>query len=774
MRAEVLAAGLAVAVFALDLLTPPEVTVGALYTGVIVLTLWSQRFALPLIAATASTALIALSFFADPPVERRWLVGAHHLLGVLAVWSIAIVAWLRHRSEQAAAEQAEKLHLAVDGARLGVFAWHLPSGVFEGNRRLSELLGRGDRPLDRPIEDFFARIHPDDCELVSGWFTRILETGSAADTEYRYLLPDGTVRWISSHCRPYLDRNGKVERICGALHDVTPRRRADDAHRETEQRLRLALAAAEFGVFDWDTSSDLVRTDERFAHIYGIDGATSVRSVASLFERIHPDDRQVLAETLRSIQSGHGPARIEYRIVRPDGRTRWIATNTRGDPTPGSMPDRIVGVIEDITDLKEADAARERSVERERSARREAEAARATAEAANRTKDEFLAVVSHELRAPLSPILGWTELLREGGLDEDDTREALDTVERNTRSLARLVSDLLDVSRILAGKLPIAPRPTTLEDPVADAIDSLEEAARERGVKLSIRVDADRRLVSGDPERLRQIAWNLISNAIKFTPSGGRVEVEILEAEAWLELVVRDSGKGIEPDVVPHLFERFWQEDGSLTRSTGGLGLGLSIVKHLVERHRGTVSVRSAGTGMGTTFTVRLPALKGRRKSPRPVNASAGPEKVQLSGLRVLAVDDDEATAAATSAVLTYHGAEVRTAGSAAEALALLERWKPGVLLSDLAMPGTDGFTLISEVRRRERGAEHTPAIALSALARVEDRERAFAAGFDGYITKPVDSSTLAAEIAHAAARPEERDTAPSDPTEGAAGSPSP
>lgn len=757
MRVELLAACLALAIFVLDLTTSADFTPGALYAGVVLLTLWSRRPGAPWIAAAACTVLMAVAAIVLMPAGG-WLFVIHRGLEVLAVWAIAVVASFRQRAESRIAESSEKMRLAVDGALLGVFDWHIQSGVFEGNARLAELLGLGDRPLDRPIEDFFTRIHPDDRDLVTGWFSRLLENGVAADTEYRFLLPgDGGVRWLSSHCRAYRDREGKVERICGALHDVTPRRLADEAQREAEKRLRLALAAADFGVFDWDVRSRTVRTDERFSAIYGLEPCSSPREEIAVVERIHPTDRDRIAEIIGDIRSGGGPSEAEYRVLRPDGVTRWISAHARADLGPDGRTERIVGVIQDVSDGKAASAASEEMVERERSARREAEASRAAAEAANRTKDEFLAVVSHELRAPLSPMLGWTELLREGELDEDDAREALDTIERNIRSLARLVSDLLDVSRILAGKLPISTRPTTLEEPVAEAIDSLTEEAERRGIVISVHSEADRRLVSGDPDRLRQIAWNLVSNAIKFTPAGGRVDVEIVDVGSWIDLRVRDNGKGIEPEAAPLLFERFWQEDGSLTRSSGGLGLGLSIVKHLAERHRGTVSVESAGTGKGATFTVRFPALKGRRKTTairRDPTAAENRHRERLVGLRVLAVDDDAATAAATSAVLTHHGAEVMTAGSASEALALLERWKPGVLVSDLAMPGTDGFALISELRRREHDSgTRTPAIALSALARAEDRERALAAGFDGYITKPVDAETLAAEIAHAASR---------------------
>jgi PAS domain S-box-containing protein len=755
MRVDLLAVSLASAVFVLDLSTSSDFTPGTLYTGVVLLTLWSRRPGAPWIAAAACTALLAVAAVVSSPAGGWSLV--HRGLDVVAVWSIAFVAAFRHRAENRVAESSEKMRLAVEGALLGVFDWHIQSGVFEGNARLSELLGLGDRPLDRPIEDFFVRIHPDDRDLVTGWFSRMLEDAVAADTEYRFLLPaDGGVRWLSSHCRAYRDRDGKVERICGALHDVTPRRLADEAQREAEKRLRLALAAADFGVFDWDLRSRTVRTDDRFSAIYGLAPSASPRDEASVVERIHPADADQIGEMIRDIRGGGGPNQAEYRVLRRDGETRWISANARADLGPDGKTERIVGVVQDVTESKAASAASAEIVDRERCARHEAEASRAAAEAANRTKDEFLAVVSHELRAPLSPMLGWTELLREGELDEEDAREALDTIERNIRSLARLVSDLLDVSRILAGKLPISTRPTTLEEPVAEAIDSLAEEAERRGIVVSVRSEADRRLVSGDPDRLRQIAWNLVSNAIKFTPAGGRVDVEIVDVGNWIDLRVRDTGKGIEPDAAPLLFERFWQEDGSLTRSSGGLGLGLSIVKHLAERHRGTVSVESAGTGKGATFTVRLPALKGRRKTLARRDATAPDQRVRerLVGLRVLAVDDDAATAAATSAVLTHHGAEVKTASSASEALTLLERWKPGVLVSDLAMPGTDGFALISELRRREHDSgTRTPAIALSALARAEDRERALAAGFDGYITKPVDAETLAAEIAHAASR---------------------
>jgi signal transduction histidine kinase len=373
--------------------------------------------------------------------------------------------------------------------------------------------------------------------------------------------------------------------------------------------------------------------------------------------------------------------------------------------------------------------------------------------AANRSKDEFLAVLSHELRTPLTPILTWAGLIREHALDPATLDRGLRAIERNAKLQARVVEDLLDVSRVITGKLRLNVRPVAVDPVVHAAIESLRPAADAKGVRLEAIVDADPSMVSGDAERLQQIVWNLLSNAIKFTSRGGRVEVRVAQDGEHVRLSVADDGVGIEPSMLPHLFERFWQADSSITRTHGGLGLGLAVVRHLVELHGGAVRAESAGTGRGATFSVTLPALAlhGSADDARhhPDDAPATAYEPRLQGLRVLVVDDDQDTCEIIGAVLAAAGAEIRTCLSASQALTAIDAWVPDLLVSDIAMPGDDGYTLIRKIRARktEEGGRML-AVALTAYGRNEDRMKALSAGFHVHVGKPIEPSQLVSVVA--------------------------
>lgn len=379
------------------------------------------------------------------------------------------------------------------------------------------------------------------------------------------------------------------------------------------------------------------------------------------------------------------------------------------------------------------------------------------AEAANRTKDEFLATMSHELRTPMTAILGWAQLLRSNTLKESDFKHALEIVERNARAQTKLIDDLLDISRIITGKLRLDVRLVDLAAVVEAVIDSLRPTAEARAIRLQTMLDPQAGPVSGDTDRLQQVVWNLVSNAIKFTPKGGRVQVMLARVNSHVEVTVSDSGKGISAEFLPHVFDRFRQADGSTTRRQGGLGLGLSIVRQLVELHGGSVSVESAGEGQGATFTVQLPLMVTRRSDagdPARRHPTAGGDTSfdcppSLTGLRVLVVDDEPDTRELLRKVLEGCGSEVTTAGSAAEALAAFAESKPDVLISDIGMPEEDGYELIGKVRAREKGTtDRIPAIALTAYARVEDRVRALNAGFQVHVPKPIEPAELVAVVA--------------------------
>lgn len=463
------------------------------------------------------------------------------------------------------------------------------------------------------------------------------------------------------------------------------------------------------------------------------------------------------------------PVESPFDVIRREGKTVGLANHTiltskDGHEIPiddSGAPIRdgdgeVVGAIivfHDVSERRQTEQERERLLEREQAARR-------AAESSDRLKDEFLATVSHELRTPLNSILGWAATLNlKNDLDEKSIRGAMAIIERNARAQSALINDILDVSRIITGKLRIKSKPLEAGPIVQAAIETLRPAIDAKGITLTMPGDDGVGLISGDPDRLQQIVWNLISNAVKFTPAGGTIGVSLKEAGPHVEITVRDSGIGISEEFLPHVFERFRQADSSAVRSDSGLGLGLSIVRHLAELHGGTVRAESEGEGRGAAFTVSIPAASVTEIGDADGDAPASPAKrdiftvpaadlSELRGVRVLVVDDDPDTLEILCIMLTQFHVEVAAAASSEEALKLFEKWRPDVLISDLAMPVEDGFTLIRKIRAltAEQGGD-TPAAALTAYAREEDSREALAAGFHSHVAKPIDPKMLAATV---------------------------
>lgn len=385
--------------------------------------------------------------------------------------------------------------------------------------------------------------------------------------------------------------------------------------------------------------------------------------------------------------------------------------------------------------------------------------ARAEAETANRMKDEFLATVSHELRTPLNAIIGWSHLMRNGSLDAATTSRAMETIDRNAKAQAQLIEDILDVSRMISGKLRLNNEPVDIASVINAAIDSVQLAIDSKNLELEVTLDPSARHTLGDSSRLQQVVWNLLANAIKFTPAGGRIEVKVERAARHLKLRVSDTGQGISRAFLPFIFERFRQADGTTTRQHGGLGLGLAIVRHLVELHGGVITAESGGEGMGATFVIKLPLAPsqqriGERNKANPISKQSKAEKGEqsisvpsLGDVRVLLVDDDPDTLQILSVILVESKAKVHTAGSVREALEMLEWYKPDVVVSDLAMPGEDGYSLIAKMRASEIGRQ-TPAVALTSYVNIEDRARALSAGFNMFVPKPVEPDELITVIA--------------------------
>jgi PAS domain S-box-containing protein len=500
--------------------------------------------------------------------------------------------------------------------------------------------------------------------------------------------------------------------------------------RQSAERLQALLEAMPQCVLAMHADGTLWYCNDVWQRYSGLDcDQTRTR----LWEAIHPDERQRVRDAWKEAQRERQPLLCQLRLQRArDGETRWhlvqVLPQFDADGT-------LHGWIATATDVHEEKKAREEL------------------ERAGRAKDEFLATISHELRNPLNAILGWTRMLREGTLDAARADRALKTIERNAEMQAALVEDMLDVSRIITGKLQLNVGAVDLRNIVSAAYETVRLAAEAKQIDVCLIHDDEIDLASGDPERLQQVVWNLLSNAIKFTPRGGHVEARTCRDGSHVVLTVQDSGQGMPAEFLPYAFDRFRQADSTSTRVHGGLGLGLAIVRHLVELHGGTVAVASEGAGQGACFTVRLPlravagdelagsgaGAAGRLRKSRPFG-----DAQQLAGVRVLVVDDEADARELLTAVLEHHGAEVVSAGCVEEAMPLVQRVRPNALVSDIGMPGADGYDLIRRIRALpadEGGA--TPATALTGFARPEDGQRALQAGFTTHMAKPVDPAAL-------------------------------
>jgi PAS domain S-box-containing protein len=524
-------------------------------------------------------------------------------------------------------------------------------------------------------------------------------------------------------------------------------RQAEDAMRRSEAKFKAVFDNALNGIALISKELIFLDANPSMCRLLGLGRDAVVGKHVSVFM---PTDRKGQAAQVSEELERQGSWRGYFPLLTSAARLAHLEWNI----SIHSLPDVRLAVVTDVGERIAIEKEREQLLANERGAR-------ADAELANRLKDEFLATLSHELRTPLNAIMGWSQILRRENAGDEGLREGLETIERNAHLQAQLIEDLLDVSRIISGKLRLDVQRVDLAEVAGAAMASVAPAAEARGVSLQ-RIDpADGTVIAGDPARLQQVIWNLLSNSIKFTPRGGRVRLGIGRVASQVEVVVSDTGKGIAPQFVPHVFERFRQADASTRRSQGGLGLGLAIVKQLVELHGGTVHAESDGVGRGAVFTVRLPVTAVHAAAPpdeedHPTPPPAAPETpapvgIHLDGLRVLAVDDEPDSRALLRRVLEAYGVKITLAASAAEAMQLLRADQFDVLLSDIGMPDVDGFDLIREVRRLppESGGS-IPAIALTAFARREDRERVLQAGFQTHVGKPVDAADLASTIGRA------------------------
>ncbi|MBD1869856.1 PAS domain S-box protein [Cyanobacteria bacterium FACHB-471] len=563
-------------------------------------------------------------------------------------------------------------------------------------------------------------------------------TGQQVTFESQVPHQDGSLRYVSATYVPRFNSDGAVEGFVALVNDISDRKQAEATLRQSEDRLRMAIESAQLGIWDWNLNTNELTWDIGCKAMFGLPPEAE-SSIEVFYEGLHPDDRERLEQVVQwSLDpASNGIYDVEYRTIGiQDGVERWVKAKGQVYFDHAAHPQRFVGTLLDITEQKQVEIEREQLLARE-------QAAREQAEAANRIKDEFLAVVSHELRSPLNPILGWAKLLRSRQLDEQKTQHALEVIERNTQIQAQLINDLLDVSRILRGKLSLNITPVDLASTIEAALETVHLAAEAKSIQIRTLLDLEAGHVSGDSDRLQQVVWNLLSNAVKFTAQGGQVEVKLERySPSHAQITITDTGKGIEPSFLPHVFDRFRQEDAATTRQFGGLGLGLALVRYLVELHGGTVEANSLGEGQGATFTVQLPLTSPQLAAVQEMELSK--PVLDLNDIRVLVVDDDASTREFISFLLELHRANVIATSTANEAIALLTQFKPDIILSDIGMPEVDGYMLMQQVRALspEQGGQ-TPAIALTAYAGEINYQRAITAGFQKHISKPVEPDIL-------------------------------
>jgi PAS domain S-box-containing protein len=549
-------------------------------------------------------------------------------------------------------------------------------------------------------------------------------------------------KFMISYNAPHVlseDERQLAEVIAAQVAFALARTRAEESSRVSAERLLSALDAAAMGTWELDLRNRVMRWSGGLERMHGYDPGAFDQRFDTYEHIIHHDDRERVLASIQWAIDGGKPYDIEYRVVGGDGRVRWVESKGRVEYENG-QPMRMTGICVAVTRRKEAEFAR-----------------RADAHEANQLKDQFLATLSHELRTPLNAIIGWMYMLERDLTSPERVRHAIDIIQRNAKLQAQLIEDILDVSRIISGKLTIEPQAIDIAALVEATVSGLLPAAALKQIQVACEIPGSLPAVEGDPRRLQQVVGNVVSNAIKFTPEHGTVTVRCGVSGERLAIDVEDSGCGIAPELLPYIFDRFRQGDSRSTRRHGGLGLGLAIARHLVELHGGDIYANSDGHGRGTTFHIRLPIAAGAMPITRGPAASEA--TLDLSGYKVLVVDDLEDSRELLGNLLHRWGATVLPCASAHTALAALSSATFDLLIADIAMADLDGYDLIERVRRAGDSRADIPAIAVTAYARREDRARAIAAGYNGHCPKPLDAAELGGVIAELLHRNEERRT---------------
>lgn len=644
----------------------------------------------------------------------------------------------QHKQAEAALREAHmQLESALIAGAVYTWRWQIQSDRIIVNAAFAQLFAVDPEQAATeglPLDMFGRAMHESDRSRVLAQINHAIETGDEYISEYRVHTAAGDERWVVARGRVEYDSAGRAIAFPGALADITERKRAEEDRDRFFQLSRDMLA--------------IVSTDGYFLQVSPAWTETLGYSLEELtaqpyIQFVHPDDQAKTLAEAQKLDQGIETIAFENRYRCRDGSYRWILWSV----APFLEQKTLYCVARDVTERKHTEAQRERLLARE-------QAAREAAEAANRVKDEFLAVLSHELRTPLNPILGWSKLLQNRKLDEQKTTYALETIERNAKLQVQLIEDLLDIARILRGKLNLTTVPVNLAAIITAALETVRLAADAKSIQIQTLLEPIDQVL-GDASRLQQVVWNLVSNAVKFTPPQGRVDIWLERFDEQAQITVSDTGKGIDADFLPHVFEYFRQADNATTRQFGGLGLGLAIVRQIVELHGGTVFAQSQGEGQGATFIVRLPLMQHQQQIQQETQLEPFSG---LQGIKVLVVEDIADMREYVTFVLEQSGAEVIAVASVAEALATLTQFLPEVLVSDIGMAEMDGYTLMRQVRMlpSEQGGQ-IPAIALTAYAADTDYNQALAVGFQTHIAKPVEPATLVAKVAELAKLNESR-----------------
>ena len=750
-------------------------------------------------------------------------------------------------------ESEAKLKLATAAAGIGMFFWDIVANSLEWTEQGKAIFGVAP-DVELSYAGFLARLHYEDRDRIEEAIKEALSNKTEYSAEYRVIWSDGSVRWIAAKGKGFYNSDGEPVRMMGTVQDITNAMKSQQKSQENEELLKLALANAKAGTWNWDfVNRKIVWSPENY-ELYGIDPKIKPLQYQDWKNSIHPDDLEACSQAIKRVLAGSPERKIEFRIIHPQKGIRWLLGIGNVIRNSNGVPVRLSGINLDISDLeasKEALKQSERELKlitevipqqvwtalpngeidyinqrwqeyigcslreirnqgwstiihpkdlplikakwlcaiklgqnyniearlkgkdgvyrwflaRARPLRDERgqvikwygtntaidrlkeleDKLRQQTEdltKANQLKDEFLAIVSHELRTPLNPILGWSQLLSSGRLNANKVATAIAIIERNAKLQSQLINDLLDVSQILRGKLNFNKIPLNLESVIRSAIATVQLAAEAKEIQIETEFEPNIGQVVGDAVRLQQVVWNLVTNAIKFSPRGSRVRVKLAKIGTQALIQVRDTGQGIESNFLPYVFDRFSQAEGGSTRKFGGLGLGLAIVRHLTELHGGTVTVESEGKGKGAEFNIFLPLINIPTTEPTIEQSDRSTRINRLDQIEILVIDDEVDSLEILKLILEQKGAEVTAVSSATKALEVITESTPDLIISDIGMPETNGNTLMNRIRNLPEG-KNIPAIALTAYATELDRQFALDAGFNEHLSKPINIPQL-------------------------------